>query len=117
MFAPAAKKLINIQATHPSSGCGTSSPPWASIRRTPSPPPQQLDTICDLIDYMDLTRLPPADRWRLLTLYAHLEEYERTACRIVEQSAALLAQVMQTPETDRLLRQCLDQTRENTPVL
>ena len=36
-FAPAAKKLINIQATHPSSGCGTSSPPWASIRRTPSP--------------------------------------------------------------------------------
>ena len=46
---------------------------------------------------MDLTRLPPADRWRLLTLYAHLEEYERTACRIVEQSAALLAQVMQTP--------------------
>lgn len=36
MFAPAAKKLINIQATHPSSGCGTSSPPWASIRRTPS---------------------------------------------------------------------------------
>ena len=37
MFAPAAKKLINIQATHPSSGCGTSSPPWASIRRTPSP--------------------------------------------------------------------------------
>lgn len=79
--------------------------------------PQQLDTICDLIDYMDLTRLPPADRWRLLTLYAHLEEYERTACRIVEQSAALLAQVMQTPETDRLLRQCLEQTRENTPRL
>lgn len=112
MFAPAAKKLINIQATPPSSGRGTSSPPWASIT-----PPQQLDTICDLIDYMDLTRLPPADRWRLLTLYAHLEEYERTACRIVEQSAALLAQVMQTPETDRLLRQCLEQTRENTPVL
>ena len=83
----------------------------------PLPPPQQLDTICDLIDYMDLTRLPPADRWRLLTLYAHLEEYERTACRIVEQSAALLAQVMQTPETDRLLRQCLEQTRENTPRL
>lgn len=81
----------------------------------PLPPPQQLDTICDLIDYMDLTRLPPADRWRLLTLYAHLEEYERTACRIVEQSAALLAQVMQTPETGRLLRQCLEQTRENTP--
>ena len=78
---------------------------------------EQLDTICDLIDYMDLTRLPPADRWRLLTLYAHLEEYERTACRIVEQSAALLAQVMQTPETDRLLRQCLEQTRENTPRL
>lgn len=25
----------------------------------PLPPPQQLDTICDLIDYMDLTRLPP----------------------------------------------------------
>ena len=48
----------------------------------PLPPPQQLDTICALIDYMDLTRLPPADRWRLLTLYAHLEEYERTACRI-----------------------------------
>ena len=69
----------------------------------PLPPPQQLDTICDLIDYMDLTRLPPADRWRLLTLYAHLEEYERTACRIVEQSAALLAQVMQTPETDQVL--------------
>ena len=83
----------------------------------PLPPSQQLDTICDLIDYMDLTRLPPADRWRLLTLYAHLEEYERTACRIVEQSAALLAQVMQTPETDRLLRQCLEQTRENTPRL
>ena len=35
----------------------------------------------------------------------------------MEQSAALLAQVMQTPETDRLLRQCLEQTRENTPRL
>ena len=51
----------------------------------PLPPPQQLDTICDLIDYMDLTRLPPADRWRLLTLYAHLEEYERTARMLAEE--------------------------------
>lgn len=116
MFAPAAKKLINIQATHPSSGCGTSSPPWASIRRTPPP-------AAAAGHHLRPHRLhgphPPApcDRWRLLTLYAHLEEYERTACRIVEQSAALLAQVMQTPETDRLLRQCLEQTRENTPRL
>lgn len=86
-------------------------------QEAPPPPPEKLDTVCALIDYMDLCRIPDADKWQLLALYAHLEEYEQTACRIITQAAALLEKVMQTPETQQQLRLCMEATRENTPRL
>ena len=37
--------------------------------------PERLDSTDQFIDYMDRSGIPAADKWRFLTLFAHLEFY------------------------------------------
>lgn len=48
--------------------------------------PERLDSTDQFIDYMDRSGIPAADKWRFLTLFAHLEFYEQTACRIAAEA-------------------------------
>lgn len=79
--------------------------------------PERLDSTDQFIDYMDRSGIPAADKWRFLTLFAHLEFYEQTACRIAAEAAALLKKCMDSAETHELLAQCVKKTRENAPRL
>ena len=79
--------------------------------------PERLDSTDQFIDYMDRSGIPAADKWRFLTLFAHLEFYEQTACRIAAEAAALLQKCMDSAETHELLAQCVKKTRENAPRL
>ena len=65
--------------------------------------PERLDSTDQFIDYMDRSGIPAADKWRFLTLFAHLEFYEQTACRIAAEAAALLQKCMDSAETHELL--------------
>lgn len=79
--------------------------------------PERLDSVDQFIDFMDRSGIPAADKWRFLTLFAHLEFYEQTACRIAAEAAALLQKCMDNAETHELLAQCVEKTRENAPRL
>lgn len=59
--------------------------------------PERLDSTDQFIDYMDRSGIPAADKWRFLTLFAHLEFYEQTACRIAAEAAALLQNAWTAP--------------------
>lgn len=89
----------------------------ASFQGEPAAAPEVLETVCDLIDYMDGICIAPANKWKFLSLFAHLETYEREAHRIVLKAAELLRKAMDHAETQAMLHDCMEKTRENAPRL